>query len=88
MVRHMGLQRIIKRVSSEDGADDMSTTAKATVTIEIACTSSWNDAATVAQVKKQAIDDARGFIRKLNQDSNSPLKIVGDIDIKIVTFDA
>jgi hypothetical protein len=65
----------------------MGTKAKATVTIEIDCKSSWSNDTTVAQVKKQAVDDARGALRRWAAD-DSPIRIIGDIDIKIVAFDA
>ena len=66
----------------------MSVKAKATVTIEIDVNSTWNDATTVAQVKKQAIDDAKGVIRKLHGDHNYRIKVIGEPDISVITFDA
>jgi hypothetical protein len=65
----------------------MSVKAKATVTIEIDVNSNWNDATTVAQVKKQAIDDAKGVIRRLHGDDSYRIKVIGEPDITVITFD-
>jgi hypothetical protein len=66
----------------------MSVKAKATIKIEIDVNSNWNDETTVSQVKKQAIDDAKGVIRKLHGDSNYRISIIGEPDITVITFDA
>ncbi len=37
--------------------------ARVVLTVEFACAGSWNDTADVAQITKQAIDDAKGALR-------------------------
>jgi len=66
----------------------MATTARAVVTLEINCKSNWNDETTVSQVKKQAIDDAMGELNKIAHASNNRIKVIGEPQIRIVTFDA
>ena len=66
----------------------MTTIARATVTIDIHCKSNWSDETTVAQVKKQAIDDALGVIRKLHADDKYNISVIGEPKITVVTFDS
>ena len=66
----------------------MSVSARAVVTIEINCKSSWNDKTTIDQVRKQAIDDARGALRRMQEASGGNFKVVGDSEIRIVSFEA
>ena len=65
----------------------MSVNARATVTLEIKCNSHWSDDTQVSQVKKQAEQDAVNEIRKIISAANQRIKLIGDIKIKIVTFD-
>lgn len=65
----------------------MATKAKATVFLEINCNSSWSDETTVSQVKKQAIDNVILEIQQLLPHAKSRIKLIGDPEITIVTFD-
>ncbi len=64
----------------------MSVTAKATITIEINCSSSWNDNTTIDQVRKQAIKDAFNALNKMQEESNGVFKVIGNPEIKIISF--
>jgi len=64
----------------------MAVTAKATVTIEINCKSSWNDDTRVSQVKEQAIANAMQVLNEFAKDSTSRIKITGSPKITVVTF--
>ncbi len=65
----------------------MSVKARASITIEIECKSNWSDNTTVEQVKKQAIVDAEEVINKAFNLKGTLFNVIGDIKIKIVTFD-
>ena len=65
----------------------MSVNAQATVTLEIECKSHWSDDTEIEQVRRQAIKDATDLLSKFFRATNSRIKIVSDIKIKIVTFD-
>ena len=59
--------------------------AIATVTLEIKCSSNWDDDTTIAQVRKQAIADAEDALRAAFGSGNPSVSIVGKIRIKTVT---
>ena len=66
----------------------MSVTARATITIDIACGSSWSDETTIDQIRKQAIQDAHNVLSKMQDASRHQIKIIGDPQIKIVYVDS
>lgn len=66
----------------------MSTNAKVSVTLEINAKSCWSDETSVAQVKKQAVDDAIQELNRLANDANYRIKLIGDPKVTVVTFDA
>ena len=61
--------------------------AIATVTLEIKCSSSWNENTTVAEIRKQAIDNAEEALRIAFGIGNGSISIIGDIKIRTVTQD-
>jgi len=65
----------------------MSVKARAEILLEIDCTSTWGDDTTVAQVRAQAMQNASDTINKVVNAANTQLRIIGDIQIKIITFD-
>ena len=67
-----------------NGERVMTTRAIATVTLEVECDSSWNDATTMEQIKKQGISDAMTTIKKVFI-NNDDIRIIGDIKIKAIS---
>lgn len=59
-------------------------TAKVQVILEINIPSSWGDDCTVGQVGKQAIDSAKGILRRTLADTD--IKILGNIDLSTITY--
>ena len=54
----------------------MSNTAKVWVSLELSVDSSWGDKTTIAQVKQQAIDDAKGMLHRSFGAGNKKIKIL------------
>lgn len=62
----------------------MSVTARVQILLDIDCHSSWGDECTLAQVQKQAIEDAIGHLNHLIQDGQLKAKIIGKPIVKSV----
>ena len=66
----------------------MSVKAKATITVEIDCNSTWDEKTTINQVRKQACDDAIGFLNRLQAEHRGKFIVVGKPSINIISFNA
>lgn len=66
--------------------EKQSAVARVTVTLEIDAASSWGDDCTIAQVYKQAADDAVGRVRSLFNERDA-MRIVGDVKVNAIRED-
>ena len=63
----------------------MSNTAKVWVKLELSVDSSWSDVTTIAQVKKQAIEDAQSMLHRSFGAGNKKIRILSPLDcVKII----
>lgn len=66
----------------------VSCTAVITVTISFPCNGgSWGHDCTVAQMHKQARDDALGFVDNIRHKLGKPVKIIGEPKIDAITHE-